>query len=46
MITMKLSPCSHIEATVENEFTFDKLGFGNCQMRFYYYGNCDDDNMR
>ena len=25
---------SYIEATVENEFTFDKLGYGNCQMRW------------
>ena len=24
---------SHIEATVENEFTFDKLGYGNVKMR-------------
>ena len=24
-----------IEATVENEFTFDKIGFGNCLIRWY-----------
>ena len=33
-IQNECSPCSYIEATVENEFTFDKLGYGNCQMRW------------
>ena len=32
VMLLLLSP-SFIEATVENEFTFDKLGYGNCQMR-------------
>ena len=44
------SPCSYIEATVENEFTFDKLGYGNCQMRWQKISSwelyvCDNQNV-